>query len=158
MTDGISSQQSRRPKSDLYDWIKSNSLASLRIDIETILPEGSPLSYIGTRPFFDPWLPREAFATAPFIEVVKPKPRRKSGATLIVNATGPPQLGAVEREDPIVRLKVAKVGLLSRKGEPSKHMMMKIRSSDGRVCNSQTTCTTMGRKPRTANGKVGAWS
>jgi hypothetical protein len=36
---------------------------------------------------------------------------------LLVNATGPPQFGAVDREDPIVRLKVAKVGLLSRKGE-----------------------------------------
>jgi hypothetical protein len=116
-TDGMSSQQSRKSRSDLYDWIRSNSLASLRIDVESVLPQNTPLSYIGTRPFFDPWQPKEAFATAPFIEVVKPRTRRKSGATLLVNATGPPQFGAVDREDPIVRLKVAKVGLLSRKGE-----------------------------------------
>jgi hypothetical protein len=115
----MSSQQTRKSGSDLYDWIRSNALTSLKIDVEPLIPKETPYSYIGTRPFFDPWQPKEAFVTAPFIEVVKPKPRRRSGATLIQNATGPPQLGAVDREDPIVRLKVAKVGLLSRKGESS---------------------------------------
>jgi len=154
MTDGMSSQQSRRSRSDLYDWIRTNSLAGLRIDIDSVLPHETPLSYIGTRPFLDPWQPKEAFATAPFIEVVKSKPRRKSGATLMANATGPPQLGAVDREDPIVRLKVAKVGLLSRKGESGSSHRMSKRDADIHI--EQMTCTKREKRRPTENGRAGA--
>lgn len=114
MTTGMSSQQAKRNQMDLYASIRTNSLDSLRVDVESLIPTEEPMSYLGTRPFFDPWRTKETFATAPFIEVTKAK-RKRSGAALVMSATGS-QPGAIGREADTVRLKVAKVGVLGRKG------------------------------------------
>lgn len=146
----MSAQQAKRNKTDLYASLRANSLDSLRVDVETLIPTDDPMSYLGTRPFFDPWRTKETFIAAPFIEVTKAK-RKRSGAALMISAAGA-QPGAVDREIETARLKVAKVGVLARKGMCLFVFLMTI-SLNERIL--QTTWEKTARNPRAANGKAG---
>lgn len=100
---------------DLYQMIAGRTVHKLRSDFENQVSEEDPITYHGSRPFYAYSAAEDLFRTAPLIEVVKPKPRRRSGAALLGTSDGTVP-SALDREQQAISLKLVKVGLLSRKG------------------------------------------
>lgn len=110
-----SASSARSSKLDIYALLKSGKMKSLQVEVLSKMSLVDPVSYYGSRPFFDFGAVRQAFEKAPSMEVSKPATRRSSGSKLMVGgSTNSPSLG---REGAIVGLKIVKVGLLSRKGQ-----------------------------------------
>jgi hypothetical protein len=122
-TSSTSSSLAAPPKNnkvDVYHLIVRGITGTLRVDVQSRIPSESPYSCLGTRPFLDPSELHRSFANAHTLQIVAPKPRRKSSATLMeptrprgssIGASGAPA------PDSDLTLKVTKVGLLSRKGK-----------------------------------------
>lgn len=98
-------------KSDIYQLIASGTTSSLRVDFADCDLDDDPISYSGTHTSLDFDNLRQQAITASSMDVDKPKQRRRSGATLLPGN----KAGAVDRDETPTRLKLFKVGLLSRK-------------------------------------------
>lgn len=115
---GGSSGPVRAGRVDVYDMIASNTIMTLRANVEGLIPPDSPFSCMGTMSFLDCDRLQRKFADAHPLQYVKSRPRRKSSVTM---PALPGSLGAADGKstpkEELQTLKVTKVGLITRKGK-----------------------------------------
>lgn len=123
---------------DVYSLIIRNSLDSLRVDMAVDIPAESPFSTLGTKAMLDTDGLHKAFVSAKNLPIVPPK--RKNSAAGLLGST--PSRGSSIPEPEII-LKVTRVGLLSRKGEYTRGLVL---SRELTVLDESTDSTKKTRK------------